>query len=54
MADNIWTAVSRYALFDREFMSIMENLEQFDFRTVKEYVDAEISRVPYVPSRLRF
>jgi hypothetical protein len=54
MVDNIWTAVSQYALFDGYFVSVMEGLEQFDFATVKEYVDGEISRLPYVPSRLRF
>lgn len=54
MVDNIWTAISQYTLFDGYFVNVMESLEQFDFGTVKEYVDGEISRLPYVPSRLRF
>lgn len=54
MVDNIWTAISRYALFDSYFMNILEGMEQFDFKTVKDIVDEEISRVSYVPSHLRF
>lgn len=54
MVDNIWTAVSQYAHFDPYFVSVMEGLEDFRFATVKEYVDVEINRHPYVPSRLRF
>jgi hypothetical protein len=54
MADNIWTAVSQYAHFDGYFVNVLENLEQFDFVTVKQFVDVEISRQRYVPSRLRF
>lgn len=54
MVDNIWTAVSQYTLFDGYFVNIMESLEQFDFATVKEYIDGEITRQTYVPSRLRF
>lgn len=54
MTDNIWTAISRYATFDHEFANIMENMDKFDFKIVKGLVDAEISRLPYVPSQLRF
>jgi hypothetical protein len=54
MVDNIWTAVSQYTHFDPYFVNVMEGLEPFDFPTIKEYVDVEIGRQPYVPSRLRF
>jgi hypothetical protein len=54
MVDNIWTAVSQYATFDTYFGNVLENLEQFDFVTVKQFVDVEIGRQQYVPSRLRF
>jgi hypothetical protein len=54
MVDNIWTAISRYALFDSYFMNVLENMEEFDFLTVKEVLDGEIARLTYVPSHLRF
>lgn len=54
MVDNIWTAISQYTLFDPYFVNLMEGLEHFDFATVKEFVNGEISRQQYVPSRLRF
>lgn len=54
MTDNIWTAISRYATFEHEFAMIMENMDRFDFKIVKQLVDAEIARLSYVPSQLRF
>ncbi len=54
MTDNIWTAISRYTTFEHDFATIMENMEKFDFKNAKQLVDAEISRVTYVPSQLRF
>ena len=54
MVDNIWTAVSHYAHFEGQFMNILENMEEFNFRNVKDIVDEEIRRSPYVPSQLRF
>lgn len=54
MVDNIWTAISQYTLFDGYFANLMEGLEHFDFATVKEFVNGEIARQSYVPSRLRF
>jgi hypothetical protein len=32
----------------------MENMGKFDFKTVKELVNAEIGGLSYVPSQLRF
>ena len=54
MCDNIWTAISRYATFNHDFAMTMENMGKFDFKTVKELVNAEIASLTYVPSQLRF
>ena len=35
-------------------MNVLENMEEFNFRNVKDIVDEEIRRLPYVPSQLRF
>ena len=54
MVEDIWSSVDEHALFHQDLRQFVSGMTEFNFSTLKQTIDEEISRSAYVPNNLRF